>query len=171
MIAGPYFALVLLLQVLALYEHVVEKPDTWRWWVLICTQTSNELETFFSQLMIYGTLQYDWTQFSDMLHCKWLFIQVFWHSMTRCLFATVQVPFLHNENADGFLFVCSGVWIQCESDGRTECSSESSGSTVYASVYVSTCLLSAETAGHSNANSYKISFLVLECYCGKKKKK
>ena len=30
--AGPNFALVLLLQVLAVYKHVVEKPDSW--WVL-----------------------------------------------------------------------------------------------------------------------------------------
>ena len=41
LMAGPHFGLVLVLQVLAVCEHVVEKADTWQWWVLIYTQTSN----------------------------------------------------------------------------------------------------------------------------------
>ena len=34
MMAGPWFALVLLLQVLTVYKDVVGKPDPWQWWVL-----------------------------------------------------------------------------------------------------------------------------------------
>ena len=63
----------------------------------------------------------------------------------------VQVPLLLNEDADSFLFVCSGVWIQCArvTEGLSVHPS-SSGCTVYVGVYVSMCLLSAEKAGRSH---------------------
>ena len=119
-----YFGLVLLAQVLAVYEHVVEKPDTWQWWVLICTQTSNE-STFFPDWWFMARFRYRIRLDTVNIQHKWLLAQVLTFNL-YVTFAALQVTVTSSEWKCWRLpFVCSCVWMQCESDRGTECSSES----------------------------------------------
>ena len=105
---------------------------------------------FSTILMIYGTLRLDLMQFSDMLHFRWLFIQMVWHSMTRWLLPLFKYYFFWMKMLTVF-FLCALV---CGYNVRvTEGLSvhlNPSGCTVHVGVYASMCLLSAETAGQSS---------------------